>query len=57
MERAYQCGGEREGVGFLIYFSSSFITRKYLSIYICACVFIYRYICSFLYVVARWALI
>lgn len=57
MERAYQCGGEREGVGFLIYFSSSFITRKYLSIYICVCVFIYRYICSFLYVVARWALI
>lgn len=32
-ERAYQCGEEREGVGFLIYFSSSFITRKYLYIH------------------------
>ena len=33
MKRAYQCGEEREGVGFLIYFSSSFITRKYLYIH------------------------
>jgi len=48
MERAYQCGGEREGVGFLIYFSSSFITRKYLSIYMCVYLYIDIYVAFYM---------
>lgn len=56
MERAYQCGGEREG-GWLFNLFFLIFYNKEISIYIYMCVFIYRYICSFLYVVVRWALI